>query len=99
MEDLTNRFERTVLLTQEVAVRGDCVRVMVLVVDAIPKIKRAFIVYLAQRDWPRGPHERRQALADCFEPAIGFFQKGNARVARHGEGERRYGQHHGLTAR
>ncbi len=71
---------------------------MVLVVHAIAKVQRALVVDLAQHDRPCRPDQRRQALAHGFQPTIGFVQERDAGVARHGERQRRHGQHHWFAA-
>jgi len=99
VEHFADTLDAAVLVQQEGAIGGDRVRMMILVVYAVAKVERAFVVDLAKHDRPRRPNQWRKPLSHGFQPTIRFVQKGDTGIARDGEGQRGHRQHHGHATR
>ncbi len=96
---LGERFDRFVLVAEEGAVPPDRVGVVVLIVDAVAEVERAFVVDLDEDDRSVRVHERRDDLPELAEVARGLVVENVARVARHRERDRKHRQDDRSTIR
>ena len=72
---------------------------VVLVVGAVAEVEGPLVVDLDEDDGPLGVPEAGEDLAERLEPLGCLVVERVARVARHGEGERRHRQHHRVAVR